>query len=78
MKVYATIGAGLVIAAATIVTAQQTLANSINAYLASLNEYWSAVVDLAELLQLEDVFATIPGAWEKLGGMPPEPGATSP
>ena len=56
-----------------IVTAQQTLANSINAYLASLNEYWSAVVDLAELLQLEDVFATIPGAWDVSVDVPPEP-----
>jgi cobalt-zinc-cadmium efflux system outer membrane protein len=56
-----------------IVTTQQLLPNSINAYLTSLNEYWLAVVDLAELLQLEDVFENIPGAWETSNAVPPEP-----
>jgi cobalt-zinc-cadmium efflux system outer membrane protein len=60
-----------------IVTAQQSLANSITTYLASLTEYWSAVVDLAELLQLEDVFATIPGAWEISVDVPPVPEGAS-
>lgn len=58
-----------------IVTAQQTLANSITIYLVSLNDYWAAVVDLAELLQLDDVFTTIPGAWELSVDVPPMPQA---
>ncbi|MBI5758296.1 MAG: hypothetical protein HZA46_07250 [Planctomycetales bacterium] len=47
--------------------------NSINADLTLLNEYWLAIVDLAELLQLDDVFGNIPGAWETSVTAPPEP-----
>jgi cobalt-zinc-cadmium efflux system outer membrane protein len=39
-----------------VITAQQTLANLINAYLGALNDQWTAVVDIASLLQTKDLF----------------------
>ena len=41
---------------AQVVVAQQTLAAAINQYLDSLRQEWQATVDLAELLQVEDLF----------------------
>ncbi|MFO0429079.1 MAG: TolC family protein [Planctomyces sp.] len=43
-----------------VVVAQQTLAQVVNGYLQALNDQWDAVVDLAELLQIEDL-ATMDG-----------------
>ncbi|MCS6851785.1 MAG: TolC family protein [Gemmataceae bacterium] len=41
---------------AELVVAQQTLANSVMAYIAVLGELWQAVVDLSNLLQTNDLF----------------------
>jgi cobalt-zinc-cadmium efflux system outer membrane protein len=41
-----------------VVTAQQTLAGYITAYIAALSNQWQAVVDVANLLQTEDLFQT--------------------
>ena len=38
-----------------IVVAQQTLATLITSYIDVLNQQWQAVVDVARLMQLEDV-----------------------
>jgi hypothetical protein len=38
-----------------VVAAEQTLSQSISAYLAALQQQWQAAVDVAELLQLEDL-----------------------
>ncbi len=40
-----------------IVVAQQTLANSLTAYLTALSAQWTAVVDVANLMQSADLFA---------------------
>lgn len=40
---------------AQVVVAQQTLATVVNSYLESLNDVWMATVDLAELLQVDDL-----------------------
>src|SRR4029077_9837110 len=60
-----------------IVTAQQLLANTITNYLVTLGAAWTAVVDVAGLLQTTDLFqvageqplAPVPELWE----LPPLP-----
>jgi cobalt-zinc-cadmium efflux system outer membrane protein len=39
-----------------VVTSQQTLASLITSYLAALNDQWTSVVDIANLLQTKDLF----------------------
>lgn len=56
-----------------IVNAQQTLANVITTYLNSLGDYWTAVVDIAELLQIENLNQPIPSVWMVPIELPPEP-----
>ena len=57
---------------AQVVLAQQQLSQSINEYLDALTAQWQAFVDLAEVLQIDDLFqidaalaspATGPNAW---------------
>jgi cobalt-zinc-cadmium efflux system outer membrane protein len=48
------------VAFADIVTAQQTLATYIAAYVTALGAQWTAVVDMAHLLQTEDLFGMSP------------------
>jgi outer membrane protein, heavy metal efflux system len=43
-----------------VVTSQQTLVGLINSYLTALNDQWSAVVDIANLLQTDDLFQMRP------------------
>lgn len=43
-----------------VVTAQQTLAGLIANYLAALSDQWTAVVDIAHLMQTRDLFGTLP------------------
>jgi cobalt-zinc-cadmium efflux system outer membrane protein len=51
-----------------VVNAQQTLATTINAYIAALAAQWQAVTDLAALLQTDDVFSL--GAGECMAPIP--------
>ena len=51
-----------------IVTAQQTLVSSVQTYLTTLGSFWSAVVQVAALLQTEDLFQL--GKPEELPEMP--------
>jgi len=44
-----------------VVTAQHTLASTVAAYMQALGDRWQAVVDLAGLLQEDDLFAMGPG-----------------
>src|SRR5262249_5152735 len=39
-----------------IIVAQQTLASTVTTYVAALGDFWAAVVDVAALLQTDDVF----------------------
>jgi hypothetical protein len=39
-----------------LVTAEQTLATAVATYVQSLGDQWQAVVDLAGLLQVDDLF----------------------
>jgi cobalt-zinc-cadmium efflux system outer membrane protein len=39
-----------------IIVAQQTLASTVNTYLVTLGDFWNAVVDVAALLQTDDLF----------------------
>ena len=55
---------------AQVVVAQQALAQVINDYLSSLSDQWHAVVDLAQVLQIDDLFQM-----ETLVGSGPEPPA---
>src|SRR5262249_57762482 len=43
-----------------VVTAQQTLATYIAAYLTALQEEWTAITDVANLLQTDDLFQAAP------------------
>jgi cobalt-zinc-cadmium efflux system outer membrane protein len=43
-----------------VVTSQQTLATLINSYLGALNDQWTSVVDISNLLQTNDLFQTQP------------------
>ena len=40
-----------------VVNAQQILAQSVTTYITTLNTLWTAVVDLASLMQTDDLFA---------------------
>lgn len=53
---------------AQLIVAQQTLGQVVNEYLDVLRDQWRAVVDLAEILQMDDLYAMD----EVLGGVPPE------
>jgi cobalt-zinc-cadmium efflux system outer membrane protein len=39
-----------------IIVAQQTLVSTVNTYISTLGDFWAAVVDLANLLQVDDLF----------------------
>ena len=41
-----------------VVSSQQTLVSLIGNYLAALNDQWTAVIDIANLLQTPDLFQT--------------------
>jgi cobalt-zinc-cadmium efflux system outer membrane protein len=56
------------IAFSDIVVAQQNLATALATYLSDLNDQWAAVVDVANLLQTDDLYETGPG-----GACPPPP-----
>src|SRR5262249_40267321 len=58
-----------------IVVAQRTLANALTSYLTALREQWNAVVDVAGLLQTDDLYALgtaagCGGVAESLAGLP--------
>lgn len=52
-------GAGDIVGFVEVITAQQTLAGAITTYVTTLGAQWTAVVDLAALLQSEDLFAGV-------------------
>jgi cobalt-zinc-cadmium efflux system outer membrane protein len=49
-----------------VVTAQQTLATYVAAYVAALGAQWQAVVDVANVLQTDDLFAVAAGSQQML------------
>ncbi|HEV7226684.1 MAG TPA: TolC family protein [Pirellulales bacterium] len=56
-----------------VIVAQQNLANAIATYIATLNSQWTAVADLANLMQVED-FAELPAAGRGDLGTQSDPG----
>ena len=57
-----------------VLTAQQTLAGTISTYVQLLGDQWQAAVDLAGLLQIDDLFQMGQAAAEPVFPSPPLPG----
>ncbi len=57
---------------AQVVVAQQTLATVVTSYLQSLNDVWTATVDLAELLQVDDLMTMDGVATDNMSVQPAE------
>jgi len=62
---------------AQVVVAQQTLASVVTSYLQSLNDVWTATVDLAELLQVDDLMTMDGVAASDMSVLPAESGSDS-